>query len=133
MSIGVPKSAKAFINTRSAPASTVGKISGIIIVTTFLTALQPRLSAASLNETSIFFNAPDTYIQINGQSFKVNTNKIPPNPYTDGISKPNKLDKNLVTTPLLPHNKIQEYAPMNGGESIEIITSTSISPFNLIL
>ena len=58
MSIGVPKSAMAFMNTMSAPARIVGVMSGTITVNTFRTPLHPRLSAASMSAESIFFIAP---------------------------------------------------------------------------
>ena len=61
ITIGDPKSAIAFIKTKSAPANKVGKIKGKTTVKTFLTGRTPKLSAASINEASIFCKAPLTY------------------------------------------------------------------------
>ena len=58
ISIGVPKSAIAFMNTMSAPARIVGVMSGTMTVTTLRTPLPPRLSAASMSAASMFFIAP---------------------------------------------------------------------------
>ena len=58
ISIGVPKSAIAFIKTMSAPARIVGVMSGTMTVTTLRTPLHPRLSAASMSAASMFFIAP---------------------------------------------------------------------------
>ena len=60
ISIGVPKSAIAFMKTISAPARIVGVISGTMIVTTLRMPLHPRLSAASISAESMFFIAPAT-------------------------------------------------------------------------
>ena len=60
MSIGVPKSAIAFMKTIRAPARIVGVISGTMMVTTLRMPLQPRLSAASMSAESMFFIAPAT-------------------------------------------------------------------------
>ena len=108
ISIGVPKSANAFINTNKLPASTVGKINGITTVNTFFTPVHPKLSDASIRETSSFFNAPVVYIYIKGNNFNVNTNNIPEKPYMLGKLIPNVSERNVVITPLLPRSKIQE-------------------------
>ena len=107
ISIGVPKSANAFINTSKAPANIVGVIKGIAIVATFLKGEHPKLSAASIRETSILLKAPETYIKIKGYNFKVKTKSIPPKPYIVGVVIP-KFAKNFVITPLLPSKSIQE-------------------------
>ena len=58
ISIGVPKSAIAFMNTMSAPARIVGVMSGTMTVATLRMPLQPRLSAASTSAASMLFIAP---------------------------------------------------------------------------
>ena len=55
---GVPKSANALINTRSAAASMVGIEREMMILKNLLIPLQPRLVDASIRELSIFLNAP---------------------------------------------------------------------------
>jgi len=56
--MGVPKSEKASMNTKSEPAKIVGAIRGKVRVTAFLNGLHPRLSEASMREASTFLNAP---------------------------------------------------------------------------
>ena len=58
MSIGVPKSANACMNTISAAARIVGMDRDSTIFTRRLTPVQPMLAAASISVLSMFLNAP---------------------------------------------------------------------------
>ena len=60
MSIGVPKSANALINTKSEAANIVGIMSGTTTLKKLFIPVHPRFLPASSNELSIFLSAPLT-------------------------------------------------------------------------
>ena len=80
MNSGVPKSAKARMNTISMAAMMVGAHRGMITVKNRLTPVQPMFSLASSRVLSTFFKAPDTYRNTSGYNCRQSTSRIPPKP-----------------------------------------------------
>ena len=64
--MGVPKSARARMNTSRLLARMVGMTNGIIRLKKRFTPLHPRLRLASIKDWSMFFRAPDTYRNTSG-------------------------------------------------------------------
>ena len=59
--MGVPKSARAVMNTMTQPARMEGRITGRVMVQIRFSLLIPRFSAASSREESMEFMAPEVY------------------------------------------------------------------------
>ena len=68
----------------------------------------PIFSLASSKVLSRFFNAPDTYKNTRGYSWRHNTSIIPPKPYMFGNLIPVRFFTKFVISPFLPNRRIHE-------------------------